>query len=179
MTLSDSQMPPAPNRPDLWDNLVGCHLYPGTDLGLPQVLTTGATSVATPVTTIYGATVVVLSQLASGTGTLLCDVEANIANLNLTSPSADGFAVALSGTKAQVGIANTRTATPVFELGVACATNMGFVKLDTLVLYELLYGEDYFSIADGGFNAVATSINGAPNVEGTVGSGNLSPVLTW
>ena len=185
---SDSQTPPSPNTPDNFNNIVGTLLYPGTDLALSQTLTAGATTTGPAINTIYGATIVVLSKLASGSGYLACDVEATAAAMNLNTPTVGtgdapvngtGFTLTLSGTGLQSAIAQTSTASPFFQLAQICVGNMGFTRLDTFVIYELQMGQDWFSATSGALNAVGTSINGAPNTEGTVGCGNIHSVLKW
>lgn len=134
-------------------NLTGSHCYPIQDLGLTATIANSASSAVASFSTGFPATIVVLSSLVSGGGTLYLSRADAAANLNFNaSPT---VSLTLSGTSLQATTLDTTSAALYGGIRiVAGATGPGFTNLAVLVLYELRGGEDWFSVRAGSLNAV-------------------------
>ena len=161
-------------------NIVGVHSYATTDLGIAASLTSAQTGTSTPISTGTGATVVILSQLSSGSGTLKIDIADTAANINFGSPSQS---VSLSGTSVQAAVQQTTASETYLGLevtpggsGIAWDTAAGKVSLSVLVLYERKDGQEWFNVASS-INMFFSELNAVSHSGDTDtladGSGNL------
>lgn len=138
-------------------NLVGNHVYPIADLGLAVTVTSAAAVGSTVITTGYAATIVVLSTLASGSGTLKLKTAATAAGVTYGSPD---VSLSVSGTSLQAATTATTASTLFFGLQQSAGTTATWDELAVLVLYELTAGEDWFSVRSNAINAVGNTTVG-------------------
>lgn len=144
------------SKPAQEANLIGTHVYPIADLGLATTVTSAAAVGSTVITTGYPATVVVLSKLTSGSGTLKLDIAATAAAISYGSPS---VSLSVSGTSLQVASVDTSTTELFVGLQQSAGTTATWEQLAMLVLYELTAGEEWFCIRDG-INSVGNNTIG-------------------
>ena len=152
-------------------NLVGAHVYPIADLGIPAAIGCSVNEDGEVFSTGLPATVVTVISLTSGSATLKVDVADEAANIDLSSSPSES--VSLSGTGKFVSVvsttANYTADTSVLYVGHRVAGGAGGASINqfaVFVLYELEDGEDWFSIRSG-LNAVGNTTVGD-------GSGSLS-----
>lgn len=172
--------------PTVDTNMCGTHVYPVTDLGLASSLPNATPVTGTAFSTGVAGTVLVLTQLSSGTCTVALATGADAASAvaNLASP---GTSISATTSKVYGTIetgsnaiyqmqdyspSDSRFVAPNSQLYVAvkqtgAAGGCIFSQLVILALYELIGGEDWFSIRAGGMNAVAGVVGvgatGGPN----------------
>ena len=142
--------------PQTQANVVGSHVYPIADLGLASTVTSAANVDSEVITTGYPATLVILSKLTSGSGTLKVDIAATAGAINYSSPT---LTMSLSGTSLQAGTVDTTASELFVGLQQSSGSSMVFDQLAVLVLYELTAGEEWFEVKSS-INAVGNSTVG-------------------
>lgn len=143
-------------------NVIGTHMYSGTDLGLSSSLTSAQTSTSTTVHTGAPCWIVVLSQLSSGSGNIKIDIASTAAAIDFSSPTKT---LAASGTGQQVAVVET-TSSEMFVgvklepgvSGMAFDTGAGKLGLSVFALYERKKGQEWFNVADS-LNMILSSLN--------------------
>lgn len=170
--------------PTVQQDGVFTHVYPVEDLGLVATYaasTSGLNYDGTVFSTGMPATVLVLTKLSAGSGTLKIAVAASGVTPDFSSP-----AVTLSLTGTSMQVANTNTAFTYSDssgstttisvdqrfVGIRLTpggTGMTISQMAVLVIYELTPGEDWFLGLRGSANAVANR---------TVGDGSGVLALT-
>lgn len=139
------------------NNLVGSHVLPITDMGLSTTLSANASDTGTAFSTAVPATIVVVSKLSAGDGTLKVDVAATAADIDFSSPTAT---LSLTGTSRQVVSVDTTTSALFANIQqIAGSGGVTFEELAVLVLYELTTGEEWENIRSG-HNSVANNTIG-------------------
>lgn len=161
-------------------NIIGFHPYSGSDLGLSASLTSAQTGTSTPISTGTGATVIVLSQLSSGSGTLKIDRADTAANIDFGSPSQS---VSLSGTSIQAAVQQTTASETYLGMqvtpgvsGITWDQTSGKLGLTVLVLFERIAGQEWYNVA-GSLNMIMSQLNAESHAGDTgpiaTGSGNI------
>jgi len=143
-------------------NICASHIYPVADLGLAVTVTSAATVAGTPFTTGYPATVLVLSSLTSGSGTLKIDVADTAADVSYGSPTAS---LSCTGTGQQCITVDTNSADCFVGIQQSSGSTAVWNQLVVLALYEMTAGEDWYSVRSG-INSVGNDSlgDGAGNV---------------
>lgn len=162
-------------------NVIGSHVYAGSDLALSASLTSAQTMTSTPVSTGTGASVFIITQLSAGSATMKVKQADTAADVTFGSPDQT---VALAGTTAQVTILETLPTTTYVGLNftpgvsgvtfdVSAATKQG---IKVLVLYERLDGQEWNNIASS-LVMIMSQLNACSHVGDTgpiaTGSGNI------
>jgi hypothetical protein len=145
--------------PQTEQNAVCTVVRPIADLGLASTVTSAANVTSTPFTTGCPATVIVISKLTSGSGTLTIDRAASAGAINHGAPD---NTLSVSGTAHQVSVLDTSSSELFVGLRQSSAGSAVWDDLVVLVLYALTDGEEWF--------AVRSSANAVMN--DTVGDGS-------
>lgn len=161
--------------PTALNNIVGSHVYPIADLGMVASVPNATPVVSTAFSTGLPGSVVVLATLSSGTATINARVDDTAAHAvaNIGTPTAS-VTMSATGVGYYLKVDTSDNATtqmqdysiyqsqyvaPTSSLFVAlqqvgAASGAIFSNLAVFTLFELVGGEDWYSIQHGGLNAV-------------------------